>query len=73
MNSQHQKIVNSKSADEWIAAIRQWIHNETDRKMLQRQLLDGKTIEFIAEENDLSTVQTQKRLKRAREQLFLHM
>lgn len=73
MNAQHQKIVNSKSYDEWILIIRQWIHNETDRAMLTRQLLDGKTIEAIAEENDLSTVQAQKRLQRAREQLFSHI
>lgn len=73
MNAKHQKIVNSKSYDEWVAAIKQWIHNETDRAMLKRQLLDGKTIEAIAEENDLSTVQTQKRLQKAREQLFSHI
>lgn len=73
MSRKIKKIVNSLSRDEWVHNINQWVHNESDRNMLQRQLLDGKSIETIAEEYDLSTVQTQKRLQKAREQLFSHI
>lgn len=73
MSQNYKKIVDSLPRDEWIRNITQWVHNEFDRKMLQRQLLDGKSIEAIAEEYDLSTVQTQKRLQKAREQLFSHI
>lgn len=63
-------LINSKSRTEWELLIREWVHNETDRAMLVRRLLDGAKIEPLAEEFDLSTVQCQKRLKRAEAQLF---
>lgn len=64
------EVLNTKSRSEWILLITEWIHDERDRKMLERQLLDGITIEQIAEEFNLSPVQVQKRLRKAREQLF---
>ena len=63
-------LINSKSRTEWEMLIKEWVHNETDRKMLVRRLLDGVKIEPLAEEFDLSTVQCQKRLKKAEAQLF---
>ena len=63
-------LINSKSRTEWEMLIKEWVHNETDRKMLVRRLLDGVKIEPLAEEFDLSTVQCQKRLKKAETQLF---
>lgn len=66
-------IVNAKSRSEWIVLINEWVHNETDRRMLIRHLLDGICLEPLAEEFDLSTVQTQKRMDLAKKQLFKHI
>lgn len=65
--------INEKSRSEWIAIINEWIHNEVDRKMLIRYLLDGIHLESLAEEFELSTVQTQKRVDNAKKQLFKHI
>lgn len=66
-------IVNSKSRSEWIALINEWVHNEIDRKMVIRYLLDGIHLEKLAEEFDLSTVQCQKRVDLSKKQLFKHI
>ena len=63
-------LINSKSRTEWERLIKEWVHNEVDRQMLTRRLLDGVLIEPLAEEFNLSTVQCQKRLKKAQNQLF---
>lgn len=73
MRDSDKRIVNSMSRSEWTARINEWVHNETDREMIRRNILDGASIEVIAEEHYLSAVQTQKRLKRAKEQLFKHI
>ena len=68
------EIVNSKSRSEWEFLIREWVHNEKDRQMLVRYLLDGGiTLEALAEEVELSTVQCQKRVDLAKKQLFKHI
>ena len=41
-------LINSKSRTEWEMLIKEWVHNETDRKMLVRRLLDGVKIEPLA-------------------------
>ena len=64
------KIINSKSRTEWEGLIDNWIHNEVDRKMLKRRLLDGVKFEGLAEEFELSVNHTQTRVKKAKEQLF---
>jgi hypothetical protein len=66
-------ILNAKSRSEWVALINEWVHNEIDRQMLIRHLLDGIHLEPLAEEFDLSTVQTQKRMDLAKKQLFKHI
>lgn len=66
-------ILNARGRGEWVALINEWVHNERDRKMLIRYLLDGITLEALAEEFDLSTVQTQHSVSIAREQLFKHI
>ncbi len=63
-------LINTKGRTEWERLINEWVHNETDRAMLVRRLLDGAKIEPLAEEFELSTVQCQKRLKKAEAQLF---
>jgi hypothetical protein len=70
---QYSELVNSKSRTEWEQIIKEWVHNETDRKMLVRYLLDGIHLEPLAEEFDLSTVQCQKRVDLAKKQLFKHI
>ena len=68
------EIVNSKSRSEWEFLIREWVHNEKDRQMLVRYLLDGGiTLEDLAEEVELSSVQCQKRVDLAKKQLFKHI
>lgn len=66
-------VTNSKSRSEWEALIFEWIHNERDRKMLVRYLLDGIRLEPLAEEFDISTVQCQKLVALAKKQLFNHI
>ena len=66
-------IINAKSRSEWVNLINEWVHNEEDRKMLIRHLLDGIKLEPLAEEFDLSTVQTQNRMDLAKKQLFKHI
>ena len=63
-------IVNSKSRAEWESLIDNWVHNEVDRKMLKRRLLDGICFEPLAEEFDLSVNHCQARIKKAKIQLF---
>ena len=66
-------ILNAKSRSEWVALIQEWVHNEVDRKMIIRYLLDGIHLEPLAEEFDISTVQCQKRVDLAKKQLFKHL
>ena len=63
-------IINGKSREEWLSLMYQWVHNEVDRKMLERRLLDGIHFEHLAEEFELSVNHCQARVKQAKEQLF---
>ena len=65
--------VNDRSRSEWLRLIEEWVHDERDRAILARHMLDGITIERLAEEFDLSVVRTFQIIKRAREQLFRHL
>ena len=65
-----QDIINAKSRNEWEILIDNWVHNEVDRKMLKRRLLDGICFEPLAEEFDLSVNHCQSRIKKAKLQLF---
>lgn len=66
------EIVDSKSRADWEYLIDQWIHNERNREMLKKHLLDGLSIKELADIYDLSWVQTQAVLSKAKEQLFKH-
>lgn len=46
------------------------IHSERDRKLLKRRLVDGICYEPLAEEFDLSVVQTKRIVYRERERIF---
>jgi hypothetical protein len=41
LRKETEAIVNRKSRSEWLNLINEWVHNEQDRKMLERHLLDG--------------------------------
>lgn len=73
MKKEDSDTINARSRSEWVALINEWVHNEIDRKMLVRYLLDGIHLEPLAEEFDLSTVQCQKRVDLAKKQLFKHI
>ena len=64
------EIINSKGRKEWEELIDNWIHNEVDRRMLKRRLLDGICFEPLAEEFELSVNHCQARIKKAKTQLF---
>lgn len=65
-----QTIIDSKSRREWEELIDNWVHNEVDRRMLKRRLLDGICFEPLAEEFELSVNHCQTRIKKAKAQLF---
>lgn len=61
-----------RNRDEWEHLIYQWIHNEEDRKILTRRLLDGIVYSKLSEEFHLSENQIKDRIYEAQNQLFSH-
>ena len=53
--------------------IDEWVHSEKDRKILHRRLIDGLTIEELAEEFDRSPRQMQRIINRLQTKVFLHL
>ena len=53
--------------------IAEWIHNERDRRILERRLVDGTTFERLAEEFDMSDRQMRRIVYKLQEQLFKHL
>ena len=68
-----QELFDLECRDFWLKAIEQWVHNETDRKMLVRRYLDGICYEPLSEEFDMTPNHCEKRITKAREQLFKHV
>ena len=58
------------SRSEWENLIDEWIFYEIHRKMLKRNLLDGRTYEQIAEQFDMSTRQVARLIPKLQEKLF---
>ncbi len=73
MRKETEAIVNRKSRSEWLNLINEWVHNEQDRKMLERHLLDGVAFYSLSIEFFLSEEQIKKRVGKAKEQLFKHL
>ena len=67
------EIVDNKSRSEWEFLIRELVHDEINRKILIRHLLDGLTLSQIAEEIGFELRQTNRRYNKARTQLFKHI
>lgn len=53
--------------------IGEYIHNERDRALLVRRLIDGITFERLAEEFDLSVRQTKSIIYKGQEKIFRHI
>jgi hypothetical protein len=66
-------IINSNCRTFLLNLIQEWIHNEKDRGLLERHLLDGIPFEPLAEEFGLSTQQAKTRVYEAQSQLFKHL
>ena len=52
------------------ALIREYVHNERNREILKRRLIDGRTYEQLAEEFDLSPRQVKNIVYKAEKVLF---
>lgn len=61
------------SRREWEEAIDQWIFDEISRRILKRKLLDNPSFEVLAEEVNLSTVQTKERFYAGWNELKRHI
>ena len=53
--------------------IKEWIHDKDDRKMLYAHLVDGDTIEEIADRFSLDKKTVWKHLKDGKRELFSHL
>lgn len=53
--------------------ISEYIHNERDRRILERRLVDGLTYERLAEESDMSVRQIKSIVYRESAKLFKHI
>lgn len=60
------------SATQVDGLINEWIRSERDRKIMHRRLIDGKTFEFIAEEQDMSVRQIKNIVYKCEQRLFTH-
>ena len=66
------KIPNECNLDryQWEDAIDRWIFDEEHRKMLKRNLLDGRTYEQIAEQFDCSRDKVARLIPKLQDKLF---
>lgn len=55
---------------EWEKLIDRWIFDEKDRHILKRKFTDNAPLEKIAEEIELSVVQTNRRFAKAKNRLY---
>ena len=53
--------------------IDEYIHSERDRAIIKRRLIDGVSIERLAEEFDRSTRAMQRKVAKLQAVVFLHM
>ena len=67
-------LLNSRSRTEWEALIHEWIHNEKDRWLITRRLLDGVSYDALTGEYQipLEYDQIRRRCKAAEKQLKTH-
>lgn len=68
-----QKKMRDYKNSEISALIDEYIHNERDRSLLKRRLIDGICYEPLAEEFRLSVQRTKTIVYKAQEKLFRHL
>ena len=56
-----------------LRVIDEYIHSERDRAIIKRRLIDGRTIEQLAEEFDRSPRAMQRTVAKLQSVVFLHM
>ena len=61
------------TTSELIALIDEYVHNERNRHLLKRRLIDGIIFEDLAEEFDLSVRQTKRIVYRESEKIFKYL
>lgn len=61
------------TTSEMISLIDEHIHNERNRHLLKRRLIDGIIFEDLAEEFDLSVRQTKRIVYRESEKIFKYL
>ncbi len=64
--------LDDKNRDEWTELINQWVHDEINRKILIRRLLDGISLDEISVELNFERRQLSRRYKKALLQLSKH-
>lgn len=62
-----------KSNSEIVELINEYIHSERDRKLMQRRYIDDICFEPLAEEFQLSTIQTKRIVSKNTETLCNHI
>lgn len=65
--------VDDRCRSEWITLINEWVHDEINRKILIRHLLDNKTLGEVSAEIGYELRQTSARYKKAINQLVKHI
>lgn len=53
--------------------IDEYVHGERDRAIIKRRLIDGRSIEQLAEEFDRSPRAMQRKVAKLQEAVFLHL
>lgn len=64
--------IDTRSRSDWIFLINEWVHDEINRKILIRHLLDGKTLAEVSVEIGYEQRQTARRYAKAINQLAKH-
>lgn len=64
--------INERNRTEWTTLINEWVHDEINRKILIRHLLDGKSLSEVSIEIGYEQRQTARRYKKAINQLAKH-
>ena len=77
MRRETEERINARTRSEWEHLIHEWVHNERDRYLLTRWLLDGLSQkelcnELTAQGKRLELDQMKRRLYKAQAQLFKH-
>lgn len=61
------------TTSEMLSLIDEYVHNERNRHLLKRRLIDGIIFEDLAEEFDLSVRQTKRIVYRESEKIFKNL